>query len=106
VSEEWPEFVRQGKAGEASVFLWVQPGAKRDGVAGIFEGRLKVRLKARAQENKANEALCAYLADLLEVPCGALTIVSGHAGRKKTIRVRAGVAPNWRFLEKALTDKA
>ena len=99
-----PAFVRPGKEGGCSLFIWVRPGAKNDALAGVIEGRLKVRIRARALENRANEALCVYLAGLLGVSRGSLTVVSGATGRKKTIRVD-GVEPDWRVLEKALTNK-
>jgi len=102
--KDWPAFAEPVRDGGFRLFIWAAPGAKNDALAGVIEGRLKVRIKARALENKANEALCAHLAGLLGVPQGALTIVSGLAGRKKTIRVRGDVEPNWRALEEALTN--
>jgi len=103
-ADENCEFVRSDGEGGLRLFIWVQPGAKDDALAGIIEGRLKVRIKARAMENKANEAACAYLAGLLGVSRGSLTIVSGALSRKKTIRVD-GARPDLRALEKALTNR-
>jgi len=102
--EEYPAFAEPVSGGGCRLFIWAAPGAKNDALAGVIEGRLKVRIKARAVENKANEALCVYLAGLLGVPRGALTIVSGLSGRKKTICVRGDVQPGWRALEKVLSD--
>ena len=100
-----PAFAERVKDGGYRVLVWVQPGAGRDSLIGVVEGRLKVKLKAQPQENKANEALVAYLARLLKLPKSALELSAGQASRKKTIRVREGVEPDWRGLEtKAATS--
>jgi hypothetical protein len=90
-----PGFVTSLKDGGWRVQVWVQPGAKRDGLAGEMDGRLKVRLAAAAVENKANEALLAYMARLLELPKSAVTLESGHGARRKMLRIRAGSDPAW-----------
>jgi uncharacterized protein (TIGR00251 family) len=66
----------------------VQPRASRDEVAGVIDGALKVRLRAPALEDRANEALCAYLAGLLKTPRAAVRILSGHHSRRKRVEVR------------------
>lgn len=71
----------------------VQPRASRNGVAGLSEGVLRVRLTAPPVENRANEALVRFLAEALGVPRGCVEIVAGDRGRNKIVRVR-GVAPD------------
>jgi uncharacterized protein (TIGR00251 family) len=66
----------------------VQPRASKDEVAGVMEGALKVRLRAPALEDRANEALCEYLAELLKTPKAAVRILSGHRSRGKRVEVR------------------
>src|SRR6266403_5406545 len=66
----------------------VQPRASKDEIAGVMEGALKVRLRAPALEDRANEALCEYLADLLKTPKAAVRILSGHHSRSKRVEVR------------------
>lgn len=90
-----PQFASQAKDGGWRVSVWVQPGARRDECAGVFEGRLKVKLRAQAQENKANEALLAWLSRTLSVPKSRLELDAGHASRKKTVRIQAGSSPDW-----------
>src|SRR2546430_4234548 len=63
----------------------VQPRASRDEVTGIIEGALKIRLRAPALENRANDALCEFLADLLKRPKSAVRILSGHHSRTKLV---------------------
>src|SRR5262249_32790722 len=59
----------------------VQPGASRDEISGVIEGALKVRLRAAAVENRANESLCEFLAGLLKRPKSAVRILSGDRSR-------------------------
>jgi uncharacterized protein len=66
----------------------VQPRASKDEVAGVMEGALKVRLRAPALEDRANEALCEYLAEILKTPKAAVRILSGHRSRSKRVEVR------------------
>jgi uncharacterized protein (TIGR00251 family) len=66
----------------------VQPRASKDEIAGIMDGVLKVRLQAPALEDRANEALCEYLAQLLKTPKSAVRILSGERSRIKRIEIR------------------
>jgi uncharacterized protein (TIGR00251 family) len=66
----------------------VQPRASKDEVAGVMDGALKVRLRAPALEDRANEALCQYLAEVLKTPKAAVRILSGHHSRSKRVEVR------------------
>ncbi len=66
----------------------VQPRASKDEIAGVMDGALKVRLRAPALEDRANESLCEYLAELLKTPKAAVRILSGHHSRSKRVEVR------------------
>jgi hypothetical protein len=66
----------------------VQPRARLDEVAGVHDGALKVRLRAPALEDRANEALCEFLAGLLKTPKSAVRILSGHRSRTKRVEIR------------------
>lgn len=78
------------RAQEGSVIfpVRVQPRASKDEIAGVMDGALKVRLRAPALEDRANEALCEYLAELLKTPKAAVRILSGHHSRSKRVEVR------------------
>jgi uncharacterized protein len=65
----------------------VQPRASRDEIAGVLDGALKVRLQAPALEDRANVALCEYLARLLKTPKSAVRILSGDRSRIKRIEI-------------------
>jgi uncharacterized protein (TIGR00251 family) len=78
------------KSQEGAVVLTVrvQPRASKDEIAGVTDGALKVRLRAPALEDRANEALCEYLAELLKTPKAAVRILSGHHSRSKRVEIR------------------
>ena len=88
----------RGYSAEPSFHRWVgddlelrihaQPGAKRSEVQGVLGTSLKVRVRARAIEGAANEALLEFLADELQVPRGRCELVSGEKHREKRILVR------------------
>lgn len=68
--------------------LYVQPGAKQTGLAGIHGGALKIRLAAPAMEDKANTALCLFLATVFSVPLQQVTLKRGRKSRFKTVEIR------------------
>jgi uncharacterized protein len=78
----------QTREGAVILLVRVEPRASKDEVAGVMEGALKVRLRAPALEDRANQALCEYLAELLKTPKSAVRILSGHHGRSKRVEVR------------------
>jgi len=75
----------------------VQPNARRSGIAGVREGRLKIALQAPAVDGKANKALVEFLAELASVPKSGIDILRGEKAREKTVLIR-GVGAD-RLLE-------
>ena len=69
----------------------VQPGAKRSEFAGRHGSRIKIRLAAPAIENRANEALVAFLAEHYRVPKRNVRIASGLKSRDKRVVIE-GIA--------------
>jgi len=65
-----------------------QPGAGRDGIAGVHGDSLKVRVRAPAQDGAGNDALVRYLADRLGLAARDVELVSGRRSRSKRVRVR------------------
>ena len=72
--------------------LAIQPRASRTELAGVHGDALKIRLTAPPVDGAANEALVRFLAEVLEVPRGAVTITAGQSGRRKTVAVE-GISP-------------
>jgi hypothetical protein len=78
----------QDRDGGVIVAVRVQPRASRDEVAGEMNGALKIRLRAPAVENRANEALVEFLALLLKTPKSAVRILAGDRSRTKRLEIR------------------
>ena len=93
-----PVFIRQAGSGEWRIRVHVQPGAKRDELAGLFDESLKIRLTAPAVDNKANGALVNFLASLLGLKRSQVSLASGQTSRSKTLRVLAETEPDWSKL--------
>lgn len=65
----------------------VQPGAKRTEIVGEHGDALKIRLNAPPVDGKANEALLAFLADLLKLARRDLVLRAGQTSRRKLIGI-------------------
>lgn len=73
--------------------LHCQPGAKQTKVVGLYDGCLKISLKAPALENKANEMLLAWLSKQLKVPQKQIQFLSGQSSRKKRLEIWGSITP-------------
>jgi uncharacterized protein (TIGR00251 family) len=71
----------------ARLRLHVVPGATRAGVVGRYGDGWKVRVTAAPERGKANDAVVRLVAATLGLPRAAVTIVSGHGTRDKTLEV-------------------
>jgi uncharacterized protein (TIGR00251 family) len=69
------------------VDILVSPRASRNQVAGVQDGRLKLKVTGAPVEGKANAAVAVYLAKAFGVPRSQVTLVSGLRGRKKRLAV-------------------
>ena len=78
----------QEREGAVSFLVRVQPRASKEEIAGEMEGALKVRLQAPAFEDRANDALIEFLAQLLKTSRTAVRILSGERSRTKRIEIR------------------
>src|SRR2546429_54088 len=78
----------QEPEGAVAFLVRVQPRASKDEIAGEMGGALKVRLQAPAVEDRANQALVEFLAQLLKTPRTAVRILSGERSRTKRIEIR------------------
>jgi len=81
------------------LILWikVQPAAKKTEIMGVetvehpASGQpiqmVKIRLAAPPVEGKANQALCAFLAKLCDVPIRHVSLLSGETSKMKRIQI-------------------
>ena len=63
----------------------VQPRASRTELAGILGAELKVKVTAPPVDSAANDALVAFLADILDLPKRAVTLIRGQTSRHKVL---------------------
>jgi len=76
----------ESKAG-LDVPLHIQPRAKRNQIAGYFNGALKLKIAAPPVDNAANRAVIEFFASLLDLPKSRLHIVAGTKSRDKVLRI-------------------
>ena len=76
--------LRQTSDGKVILPLHVQPGAKRDAIAGMYgEQALKLATSAPPVDGKANAALRKLLSGWLGIPQAQIELKSGLTGRDK-----------------------
>ncbi len=63
------------------------PNAPRNAIVGWLGDTLKVRVHAPALEGRANDELCAFLAETLALPRRAVTVARGLASRQKLLHI-------------------
>ena len=80
-------FLRTENTGAVLVHVHVMPNALKTRVQGLYDGALRVRLKAPPVEGKANLELVAWLARELELPRTCIELIRGESSRRKQLRV-------------------
>lgn len=61
------------------------PNSSKNEICGILDNVLKVKIKAPAVENRANEELVKYFSKLLKIPKSSVTLKSGGSSKLKTL---------------------
>lgn len=93
-----PPYVEAMGPGRWRLLVWVQPGARKTAPAGTYQDRLKLRIEAPAVDNKANTALTGYVARILGLKRGQVTLAAGNVSRAKTLVIEADQEPSWAGL--------
>lgn len=73
--------------GGVTLRVRVQPRASKEGLGGLREGALVVRLTAPPVDGAANEALSRVLGRALGVPPSRVRLLRGARGRDKLVHV-------------------
>lgn len=73
--------------GQLQLRVQVVPRASRSEVVGAHNGLLRVRIAASPVDGAANEELIKVLAKKFGVAKGAVSIITGHSGRVKQVRI-------------------
>lgn len=68
--------------------LQIQPNAKKNEWVGLHGDALKLRLHAPPVDGKANEALCAFLAEIFAVKRQSVVLLSGQTSRYKRVQIK------------------
>jgi len=63
------------------------PNAPRSEVVGWLGDALKIKVHAPALEGRANEELCRFLAEVLDLPRRAVTVATGNTSRQKRVQI-------------------
>ena len=63
------------------------PNAPKSQVVGWLGDALKVKIHAPPVEGKANEALCSFLAEALDLPKRSVRLARGETSRKKIVEI-------------------
>lgn len=82
-----PFHLHDGKHGAALAVRVTPRASKNEIVEVLSDGTVKVHITAPPVEDKANQVLLKFLADVLDVPVSRLEIVAGATGRDKLISV-------------------
>jgi uncharacterized protein len=65
----------------------VVPRSSRCEIAGIHNNSLRIKLTSPPVDNEANIQCCAFIAKLLGIAKGQVSIVHGKTSRRKVVRV-------------------
>lgn len=84
-------FTREGKLGKYimnRINVKVVPGAKIEQIQESIDGNIKVWIRAKAEDGKANKALIDLLSKHFKVPKSSIFIVSGQKLRNKIVDIK------------------
>jgi len=77
------------KGTDLTLWVRVQPRARRDDWIGLHDGRFRVRIAAPPVDGQANVHLRAFLAELFGVAKSQVILLAGETGRDKRWRIVA-----------------
>lgn len=73
--------------GGVRIHFHVQPGASSTEVAGLHGNRIRLRIQSPPLDGRANLAVIAWVAERLNVPRRAVTLLRGEKSQQKTVEV-------------------
>jgi uncharacterized protein (TIGR00251 family) len=82
-----PPYLRE-QAGGTLLLAKVQPRASRDEVGEVLGAELKIKVTAPPVDAAANEAVLRLLAETLDCPRGAVSLVRGQTSRHKSFMIQ------------------
>jgi len=67
--------------------IYVQPNASKNHIDGLYNGKIKIRIKAPPIDDKANEMVVSFVAKSLGVKSKHLRIMGGDKSRTKILAI-------------------
>ena len=81
-----PAAIRALADDDGRLALRVTPGARAESVA-IADGQIAIKVRAKPEDGKANDAVIALLAQALGIGTSHITLLRGATGRDKLVRI-------------------
>jgi uncharacterized protein len=76
--------------------VYIQPNARKDDYAGIYNNCVKLKIKAPPVDGKANRELLRFLGEIFAVSQSSIHLMQGEASRYKKIEILQPAAlPDW-----------
>ncbi|PHJ21688.1 family cog1872 domain-containing protein [Cystoisospora suis] len=94
-ASSFPPFLRAVDGG-VTIAVHAKPGAKQAGITSVDDqtsGQLGVQIDSPAREGEANERLCEYLSEVLDVKKRQVSLQSGHKARDKVVFIETSQSP-------------
>ena len=76
------------------IAVYIQPNSSKNEVVGEHNNMLKIKIKAPADNGKANKELVSFLAKHLHLRKNQITITKGHTSRQKELSLDVDEAPD------------
>ena len=73
------------KDNKTQLNIYVQPGASKTEVTGVYGDRLKIRIKAPPVDGKANEEVISFIAGLFKINKSRVLLLRGETSRTKDL---------------------
>ncbi len=87
------------------LLVQLAPRASKSRIIGKYGERLKIAVTAPPVDGKANQALCAFLAEIFGISRSSVMVIRGAASREKTLRVEnLAMEEACRRLDEALAN--
>ena len=74
-------------AKSSTLALKIIPNAPRSQIVGWVGAALKIKVSAPALEGKANDSLCKYLSEQLNLHRNSVTLMQGNKSSLKVVRI-------------------
>lgn len=86
-TKKHPAAITIDKTGDFAIKVLAKPGSKENGITGITEEGLEVKIAAPPVDGEANTELISYLSKLFGIRKSDLSLERGSRSRTKTVTV-------------------